>query len=145
MPHAIDRSLNFDYCTTTSRVRKILDDILSKMPKPETPLYHYTTQGGLLGIIKTREIWATHHQCLNDAQEFIHAKDLFRREIAELTAADPADRLLADMKRALDSKRGFEDVNLYVASLSADHDSSLNGAPTEARHRAFRLALRWTR
>jgi hypothetical protein len=129
---------------TTLRVgKKILDDILSKMPRPETPLYHYTTQGGLLGIIKTRKIWATHHQCLNDTQEFIHAKDLFRREIAELADADPADRLLADMKRTLESKRGFEDVNLYVASLSEDPDSLAQwrayGGPTSGFSLGFEM------
>jgi len=99
--------------------KKILDDILSKMPKPEAPLYHYTTQRGLSGIVETREIWATHHQCLNDTQEFIHAKDLFRREIEERAdAAGPANHILAEMKSTLESKRGFEDVNLYVASFS---------------------------
>jgi hypothetical protein len=129
---------------TTLRVGKeILDDILSKTPKPKTPIYHYTTQGGLLGIIETREIWATHHQCLNDAQEFIHAKDLLRRQIAELVDAEPNDRLLADMKRTLDSKRGFEDVNLYVASLSEDPDSLAQwrayGGPTSGFALGFEI------
>jgi hypothetical protein len=48
---------------------------------PTHPLYHYTTQKGLLGIVKEREIWATHHQYLNDTQEFLHAQALFRDEI----------------------------------------------------------------
>ena len=99
---------------------KILDNILSGAPKPKALLYHYTTQRGLLGIIENREIWATHHQCLNDTQEFFHAKELFRQEIAERADTDP---LLAEMQRTLDGERGFEDVNLYVASLSEDEDS----------------------
>jgi hypothetical protein len=45
----------------------ILNAILSEIP--DKPLYHYTNQAGLLGIIKTKEIWATHHQCLNDTRQ----------------------------------------------------------------------------
>lgn len=33
-------------------------------------LYHYTTQAGLMGILKERCIWATHVRYLNDASEF---------------------------------------------------------------------------
>jgi hypothetical protein len=131
---------------TTLRVgKKIFDDILSGMPKPKTPLYHYTTQRGLSGIVGTREIWATHHQCLNDTEEFIHAKDLFRREIDERAdAAGPANNLLADMKRTLEGKRGFEDVNLYVASFSADCGDSLSqwrayGGPTSGFSLGFEM------
>jgi hypothetical protein len=41
--------------------------------QPPDILYHYTTQPGLLGIIRTQEIWASHTQYLNDAREFRHA------------------------------------------------------------------------
>jgi hypothetical protein len=81
-------------------------------------LYHYTTQSGFLGIVRSRSIWATHHQCLNDSQEFLHAKELLRREIEK--RGD--DMLLQEMGRTL-SGTGFEDVNMYVASLSEDSDS----------------------
>jgi Protein of unknown function (DUF2971) len=37
--------------------------------KPEGRLYHYTDQNGLLGIIKTKAIWATHLRYLNDTSE----------------------------------------------------------------------------
>lgn len=80
----------------------ILDGILSRTPQPGT-LYHYTNQKGLLGIIGSRRIWATHHQCLNDAKEFIHAKGIFRREIARRGDADP---LLGEMLRQSDGE-GF--------------------------------------
>jgi hypothetical protein len=35
--------------------------------KPPDPLYHYTTQAGLLSIIKTGELWATKVQYMNDS------------------------------------------------------------------------------
>jgi hypothetical protein len=60
----------------------ILNDVFSC--KPKNPLYHYTTQTGLLGIIKDRQIWATHTQYLNDRREFLHAVDLVRGEVQRL-------------------------------------------------------------
>jgi hypothetical protein len=39
-------------------------------------LYHYTTLEGLLGILESKSIWATHIRYLNDAAEFNYAKDL---------------------------------------------------------------------
>src|ERR1039458_2917103 len=44
-------------------------------PKPEGLLYHYTDQKGLLGILDSKSIWATHVRYLNDASEFVLAWD----------------------------------------------------------------------
>lgn len=102
--------------------RDLLNTILDEVPKK--PLYHYTDQNGLLGIIKSKEIWATHHQCLNDTQEFLHAKELVRREIGRrIVTAKREDRnLLKVMSSALNGP-GNEEVNLYVASFSEEPDS----------------------
>lgn len=97
---------------------EVLSEFLSEMPN--VTLYHYTTQQGLLGIIRTREIWATHHQCLNDVKEFVHAKGVFCEELAKTSPADP---LVNAMCETLEDGRGFEGVNLYVASFSEDQDS----------------------
>jgi hypothetical protein len=59
---------------------------------------------------------------LNDTEEFVLAKKLFRREIAKRADTD-SDPLLAEMLHTLDREGGFEDVNLYLASLSAEADS----------------------
>lgn len=98
--------------------QEILDTIQSDVPKEL--LYHYTTQKGLLGIIENKEIWATHHQCLNDTEEFIHAKRLFRSEVER--GAHDADPLRRAILHSLEGE-GFEGVNLYVASFSEDRDS----------------------
>lgn len=86
---------------------------------PREPLYHYTTQNGLWGIVKSRGIWATHHQYLNDIKEFVHAKEIFREVLAKSAKADP---LLKGMCGAMNGE-GFERVNLYVTSFSEDPDS----------------------
>jgi hypothetical protein len=42
-------------------------------------LYHYTTAEGLLGIVQSRSLWATHIRYLNDAEEVDYATNLGRR------------------------------------------------------------------
>ena len=99
----------------------VLNTVLEEVP--DKLLYHYTDQKGLLGIIKSKEIWATHHQCLNDTQEFLYAKELVRKELKKRTSANDDNRaLLETMSSALDGP-GNEDVNLYVASFSEEPDS----------------------
>ncbi len=117
--------------------RAILNDVLSR--EPDKPLYHYTTQKGLLGIIKDRQIWATHTQYLNDRREFSHAVDLVREEIKSLLAEVPhtredTRRLLTEMPHrsaredALSRMEAtlslpIHGVNVCVCSFSEERDS----------------------
>ena len=43
-------------------------------------LYHYTTWSGLLGIISSQSLWATHYKFLNDYSEIV----LFRNKLVTL-------------------------------------------------------------
>jgi len=92
---------------------------------PTRPLYHYTTQEGLLGIVRKRGIRATHHQYLNDTQEFLHAKALFCAEIEKRLNSESAGSeirlVLEEMRSAVN--RGNENASWYVASFSEDGDS----------------------
>jgi len=100
--------------------RAILNEVLSR--KPEVPLYHYTSQSGLLGIIDKREIWATHTQYLNDRREYLLALELVQNEIDALRATvNEEDRnVLDDMKNGLS---GVEKMNVCVCSFSEEQDS----------------------
>src|SRR5262245_58864537 len=53
---------------------------------PQRTLYHYTSLGGLVGIVESKSIWATHISYLNDAAEVRYAIELLRAEI--LTVAN---------------------------------------------------------
>lgn len=53
-------------------------------PKPKGPLYHYTSQAGLLGIIQKKQIWATNMLFLNDSAELNHAIRLVKDAIHEI-------------------------------------------------------------
>jgi Protein of unknown function (DUF2971) len=101
--------------------RQILTDVLNQKP-PDT-LYHYTTQNGLLGIIKDKEIWATHTQYLNDQQEYLHALKLVHKEIDSIkqkTTNSKHKILLRDMDEDV---YGNESMNICVCSFSEVRDS----------------------
>jgi hypothetical protein len=55
---------------------------------PAGPLYHYTTPSGTLGILKTREVWASMIHFMNDSGEFKYALDLARRIIKGVGGVD---------------------------------------------------------
>lgn len=101
--------------------RQILTDALCY--KPPDVLYHYTTQVGLLGIVKNKEIWATHTQYLNDQREYLHALEIVREEIEGVigVTTDPQHKaFLSDMAADVD---GIESMNVCVCSFSEDRDS----------------------
>jgi len=50
---------------------------------PETNLHHYTSIKGFLGIIESRQLWATDLQYMNDTKELIYAGDLLNEIIIE--------------------------------------------------------------
>jgi hypothetical protein len=97
-------------------------EVLQREP-PKT-LYHYTTHGGLLGIISNREIWASHTQYLNDVREFRHAIQIVEEQLSTMKLEYSLDQeridLLGEMEEAL---KGIETINIRVCSFSATGDS----------------------
>lgn len=87
-------------------------------------MYHYTTQQGLLGIVRDKEIWASHTQYLNDVREFRHALELVKEELSakrQAAADEFASKCLVAMQETIDS--GMESVNVCVCSFSEQGDS----------------------
>ncbi len=62
-------------------------DIVKKIKSQriQKPLYHYTSQTGLLGIISKKSIWATAINYLNDTLEFEYSMNLIREELKWLS------------------------------------------------------------
>lgn len=61
--------------------------------RPEGPLFHYTSTSGLLGILSSGSIWATHIAYLNDLTEFIHGMSVVRDVLKDrLTGASIEDK-----------------------------------------------------
>jgi hypothetical protein len=105
--------------------RAILNDVLAHTPSG--PLYHYTTQAGLIGIFKNKEIWATHTQYLNDRSEFRHAMLMMRTEVGTLLddaateEGSARERVLKDIQKELELPH--EGTNVCVCSFSENGDS----------------------
>lgn len=59
-------------------------DTAAGQAKPEGLLYHYTDQEGLLGILESGNIWATHVRYLNDSSEFTLGWDKSWEKLLEL-------------------------------------------------------------
>jgi hypothetical protein len=99
-------------------------EILDREPPPV--LYHYTTQGGLLGIIGIREIWASHCQYLNDEQEFAHALGIAQDVLLNMKMFPPHQaraNIVEEMEAALrDRELTRGTVNVCVCSFSEASD-----------------------
>lgn len=98
-----------------------IKEILSR--KPPDRLYHYTSPEGLLGIVKQREIWATHTQYLNDVREFSHAVEMAKEELHRMTGRSDSGGLGPVLQSMKDSLAGIESVNVCVVSFSEEGDS----------------------
>ncbi len=85
---------------------------------PPGLIYHYTTQSGLLGIINSGEIWATHFRHLNDTEELHHARKLLLKR-ADVTIRAEVRQPVTQALEGLDDPN----FNLFVASFSEDPDS----------------------
>ncbi len=102
--------------------RAVLNEALLRAP--HSVLYHYTTQAGLLGILKSGEIWATHTQYLNDHREFRHALDIFREELDALASQNgnvEQAKCMQEMREVVQDE--LSGVNVCVASFSEESDS----------------------
>ena len=53
---------------------------------PRGLLYHYTTLNGLLGIVRSRTLWASDIRYMNDSAELKHTADLIRLEVQDRIA-----------------------------------------------------------
>lgn len=85
------------------------------LESPPRIIYHYTDIDGLLGMILTGKIWATHVSRLNDSSEYHHGirivPDCVRNSMPA-SSKPLVEKLLSEFKR----------VETYVASYSTKHD-----------------------
>ncbi|GAA0224182.1 DUF2971 domain-containing protein [Marinomonas primoryensis] len=83
-------------------------------------LYHYTSLEGLLGILNSQSIWASHCEFLNDSSEFHHALSFAKNHSAKIYMGD--DYLSAfgwGMRHALER---MNKQDIYVSSFSEKPD-----------------------
>jgi Protein of unknown function (DUF2971) len=88
---------------------------------PET-LYHYTTQDGLLGIVRSGELWATNVQYMNDRREFFLALEIAAERLKGRARFDPdpsVNRLSANLIKRLEN---IEDAPVCAVSFCVNPD-----------------------
>jgi hypothetical protein len=95
----------------------LLEKFLNR--KPSSRIFHYTSQAGLLGIIRSKSIWATSIHHLNDATEFDYALRMLKRIIGE-QSQDGIGANLA--KKLIEDANGSAQINLFVACFSQKPD-----------------------
>ncbi|MEQ6352810.1 DUF2971 domain-containing protein [Ralstonia pseudosolanacearum] len=99
---------------------KAFDQLLNR--KPDSPtLFHYTTPGGLIGIVESKSIWATHIRFLNDSMEFRHALKLASEVIENLTTAEENIDRHEGLRRMREGIAGAG-INICVASFTERGD-----------------------
>lgn len=82
-------------------------------------LYHYTNQGGLIGLLGGQKMWATQTHFLNDPTEFTHALDFAKRIASNLYDSDYFEVFGWELRTRLESLSADD---LYVASFSETPD-----------------------
>ena len=84
-----------------------VDRILSTAPPPR--LFHYTSPEGLIGIAKSKTLWATYVRFLNDAKELHHAVDVAQNLIKNLLEAPVHRNHYSEPERKLLQLRGRQE------------------------------------
>jgi len=89
---------------------------MPKVSEEYRKLYHYTTWEGLLGILQTQTLWATHYRFLNDYSELV----LFRDKLIDslVPIAKEKYRLLSEQSK---DYQKFIDQMGGLVQVARDH------------------------
>jgi hypothetical protein len=60
---------------------RTIDEILNT--NPDRILYHYSSLDGLLGIVRSKSLWASNIYYFNDASEITYASDILKKVISD--------------------------------------------------------------
>jgi hypothetical protein len=119
-------------------------------------VFHYTDQNGLLGIIRSRQLWCTHAAYMNDASEYEFGSLLIREMLDRLQAGSRDARLKeyaqaltrqADYMRDAQAQTQTQEHAMlpwgpYVASFSADPDDLSQWRAYSKTGSRYQLAFR---
>lgn len=83
-------------------------------------LYHYTTLAGLEGILKSKALWASHAQSLNDRRELTEGYDLLK---LSLPSFETDIHALNSLNTEVERLSASIEQPVYVCSLSRAMDS----------------------
>jgi hypothetical protein len=110
------RQLEKEFSEVSSRV---LTPKIVKQDDAFPDLFHYTDASGLLGILRSCSLWATHFQSLNDPSEMHYAITQARDLLDSLVEKGPEDKgwFLRDAKELLNEAFEGEGLAPYIVSF----------------------------
>ena len=111
-----------------------VSSFLARSP-PET-LYHYTTQDGLLGIVRSGELWATNVQYMNDRREFFVALETAAERLKghRFGPGISVNRLSANLIKRLEN---IKDAPVCAVSFCVNPDLLSQCGATQDQAAAF--------
>jgi hypothetical protein len=87
-------------------------------------LYHYTTQAGLLGVLESKSIWATHMLHLNDSSEVRLGIEMFNRCLVGLRVNQRA----SEFKRGAISAESIPKIERILRESAASAIREMSAA-----------------
>jgi Protein of unknown function (DUF2971) len=146
-----DYHIRYDYLPEPLREAPRAFDIWSKKQllaeqdasTPDHPLYHYTGEQALKGILATEKIWCFGHQYQKDLREFQYSLGIARRVIKEVGESDDRPtywfcKCLLDM---LDNNSFTDTFEFYLFSLSRHADDPQQWLEYGDAGRGFAIGL----
>jgi hypothetical protein len=105
-------------------------------------IYHYTDAGGLFGIIRGKNLWASDVWFMNDAREALYGFDVIEQALDSLTLEhSPRDVMRTKAREMLQSVRDQEKgVPSYIACLTKE-DDDLSQWRAYGRDRGFAIGF----
>ncbi|MNO83586.1 hypothetical protein D3C76_749010 [compost metagenome] len=89
-------------------------------------LFHYTNANGMLGIIDSRKLWATHYQYLNDSSELEYGYSLAKEIIRGAIAAEENKEVKRFLENSLNScSISSSGLEFYITCF-CEHDDVLS-------------------
>lgn len=94
----------------------MFDDPPKNLPSGNSGIFHYTSYFGLEGILRSKSLWCSKMQYLNDTEELRHGLNL----MAEVADAEYSG--LRNFSKLRDSCDRISDVNIFICSFCEQRD-----------------------
>jgi hypothetical protein len=112
--------------------------------QPPPVIYHYTDAVGLLGIVRSKEIWASHAAFLNDSSEVVYIKRVLKTVTTALKARYDESRVceFLEFVEMWFTDRILSDYEVFLACFCEDGVNSASGVAIRQLVAATRSASR---
>jgi hypothetical protein len=90
--------------------------------EPET-LSHYTSLAGMVGILDSRELWASNVSFLNDREELLYGLKAAKAVVNKYLSPSTKDKWAQDIEDAISQLQNGEMPDTYAACFCARNDS----------------------